>query len=70
LNEIMNRRKAERIFMYIAAIIWIMLSAALPFVNTASIYVFGIPLLWFWVLLWVFVVPIVLTIAYIVLEGV
>jgi len=56
--------------MYIAAIIWIMLSAALPFVNTASIYVFGIPLLWFWVLLWVFVVPIVLTIAYMVLEGV
>jgi len=64
-----NKRRLERTFMYITAIIWIMLSIALPLVNTASIYVFDIPLLWFWVMLWVFVVPIVLSVAYVLLEG-
>jgi uncharacterized membrane protein YagU involved in acid resistance len=58
----------ERKFMIVVAVIWIMLLAVLPLVNTASVQVFGIPLLWFWVLMWVIIVPIVLSIAYIMLE--
>jgi|GEM_PF-949937 len=64
-----NKIELERRFMIVVAIIWIMLLAVLPLVNTASIQIFGIPLLWFWVLLWVIIVPIVLSIAYIMLEG-
>jgi len=63
-----GKRKVEKMFMAIATLIWVMLSAVLPLVNRPDVYVFGIPLLWFWVLLWVFVVPVVLSIAYYVLE--
>jgi len=63
-----EKRKVERMFMAIAALIWAMLSAVLPLMNRPDVHVFGIPLLWFWVLLWVFVVPVVLSIAYYVLE--
>ncbi len=64
-----NKRRLEKIFMSITAIVWAMLSIALPLVNTASIRVFGIPLLWFWVMLWVFAVPVMLSVAYVLLEG-
>jgi hypothetical protein len=63
-----RRRSIERRFMAIVALIWVMLSAVLPLVNRPDVHVFGIPLLWFWVLLWVFVVPVVLSVAYYVLE--
>lgn len=58
----------ERKFMIAAAAVWFMLSIVLPLVNRPDVHVLGIPLLWFWVLLWVFIVPILLTIAYYVLE--
>jgi hypothetical protein len=45
-----------------------MLTAVLPAVNRYDIKVLGIPLLWFWVLLWVFIVPVFLSIAYYMLE--
>lgn len=63
-------RKAftERKFMIAAAVVWLMLSAVLPVVNRPDVHVAGIPLLWFWVLVWVFIVPILLTTAYYVLE--
>ncbi len=64
-----NKHRLEKIFMIITAIVWVMLSIALPLVNTASIRVFGIPLLWFWVMLWVFIVPVMLSVAYVLLEG-
>ena len=63
-----RKRKTERVFMVVAALIWVMLSAVLPLVNRPDVHVLGIPLLWFWVLMWVFVVPVVLSIAYYVLE--
>jgi len=63
-----RKRRIERMFMAIAALIWVMLSAALPLVNRPDAHVLGIPLLWFWVLMWVFVVPIVLSVAYYLLE--
>jgi hypothetical protein len=63
-----RKRSIERKFMAIVALIWVMLSAVLPLVNRPDAHVFGIPLLWFWVLLWVFVVPVVLSVAYYVLE--
>ena len=61
-------KKTERAFMAIVAVIWIMLSLGLVFANRPDVHVAGIPLLWFWVLLWVIVVPVVLSIAYYVLE--
>lgn len=63
-----RKKKTERVFMAAAALIWIMLSVALPLVNRAEVHVFGIPILWFWVLLWVFIVPVLLSVAYYVLE--
>jgi len=59
---------AEKKFMVVAALIWLMLSAALPVVNRPDVHVLGIPLLWFWVLVWVFIVPVFLSVAYYVLE--
>ncbi|MEM1650300.1 MAG: hypothetical protein QXY48_05465 [Sulfolobales archaeon] len=65
----MSRKTAtERRFIAVAAVIWFMLSVVLPVVNRPDVHVVGIPLLWFWVLVWVFAVPILLTIAYYVLE--
>jgi len=58
---------AEKKFMVVAALIWLMLSAALPVVNRPDVHVLGIPLLWFWVLVWVFIVPVFLSVAYYVL---
>jgi hypothetical protein len=63
-----RKRSIERRFIAIVALIWVMLSAILPLVNRPDVHVLGIPLLWFWVLLWVFVVPVVLSVAYYVLE--
>jgi hypothetical protein len=59
---------AEKKFMVVTALIWLMLSAALPVVNRPDVHVLGIPLLWFWVLVWVFIVPVFLSVAYYVLE--
>jgi hypothetical protein len=59
---------AEKKFMVVAALIWLMLSAVLPVVNRPDVHVLGIPLLWFWVLVWVFIVPVFLSVAYYVLE--
>ncbi|MEM3806129.1 MAG: hypothetical protein QXV08_08750 [Desulfurococcus sp.] len=65
----MSRKTAtEKRFMIATAVIWFMLSAMLPVVNRPDVHVLGIPLLWFWVLLWVFTVPVLLSIAYYVLE--
>ncbi|MCI4437263.1 MAG: hypothetical protein JHC33_10700 [Ignisphaera sp.] len=63
-----RKRSLERKFMVGTAIIWFMLTAVLPAVNRYDIKVLGIPLLWFWVLLWVFIVPVFLSIAYYMLE--
>lgn len=68
MEAIQGKRKAERAFIAATALVWIMLSAALPLVNRADVHVFGIPILWFWVLLWVFIVPVLLSVAYYVLE--
>ncbi len=62
------KKKLERVFMVVVAVIWLMLSVALPLVNRPGVHVLGIPLLWFWTLLWVFVVPVVLSLAYYFLE--
>lgn len=63
-----GKTATERKFIAAAAVIWFMLSVILPVVNRPDVHVVGIPLLWFWVLIWVFAVPILLTIAYYVLE--
>lgn len=62
----MSRR--ERVFMAAAAVVWLMLTAFLPLVNNPGARVAGIPLLWFWVLVWVWVVPVLLSVAYYFLE--
>ena len=61
-------KSIERVFMAIVAIIWFMLSVGLIFVNKPGIYVAGIPLLWFWTLVWIIITALTLTVAYYVLE--
>jgi len=58
----------ERKFMVATAVVWFMLSIVLPIINRPNVHIAGIPLLWFWVLIWVFVVPVLLTLAYYMLE--
>ncbi len=60
--------REERIFMLLAAVVWIMLTAFLPLVNNPGVRVAGIPILWFWVFVWVWIVPVLLSVAYYVLE--
>lgn len=61
-------RRRERAFMWATLVIWLMLTVPIPFLNGSPVTVGGMPILWFWVLLWVIITAIVLSIAYAVVE--
>jgi hypothetical protein len=46
-----RKRRVERVFMDIVALVWVMPSAILPLVNRPDVHVLEIPLLWLWVML-------------------
>lgn len=60
--------KIERIFLIVIAVVWVIMLLPLPFLNV-PVFIGGIPLLWFWVLLWSVLISIILTIAYYMIEG-
>ncbi|RLG85408.1 MAG: hypothetical protein DRO39_05695 [Thermoprotei archaeon] len=61
-------RSRERLFMWLAALIWLMVTVPAPFLNGLPVFVAGMPILWFWMLLWVVLAAVLLTVAYFVVE--
>ena len=61
-------KRRERLFMWITLVIWIMLTVPIPFLNGSPVTVGGMPILWFWVLLWVVITAITLSAAYAAVE--
>ena len=56
--------KGTKIALSFALIPFVMLVLALPFVNRVKPFVFGLPFLLFWIVLWVFLTPFILMAAY------
>jgi len=56
--------KGTKIALGFALIPFLMLVLALPFVNRVEPFVFGLPFLLFWIVLWIFLTPFILMAAY------
>jgi len=59
-------QKGTKYALLLGAIPFITLVFALPLVNRIKPFVFGIPFLLFWILVWVLLTPLILFLAYLV----
>jgi hypothetical protein len=57
-------RRGTKIALGFALVPYVMLVLALPFVNRLKPFVFGLPFLLFWIVIWIFLTPFLLAAAY------